>query len=58
LGHENKKLLTLKGFANRGTLSGFNFILVIVPRVVAGAPTAGLKLANAFGVLQTKPASN
>jgi len=32
---------TLKGFANRGTLSGFNAFFIRDPRVVAGAPTLG-----------------
>jgi len=40
-----------EGFAIRRTLSGFNRTYVSVPKVVAGAPNLGLKLANAFGVV-------
>src|ERR1051325_11339247 len=40
---------TLKGFAN-GTLSGLNAILLKLTQGCRCAPTAGLKLANAFGV--------
>ena len=43
--------LTLKGFALIQTLSGFNRNFNCSPRVVADAPTLGLKLANAFGVI-------
>jgi hypothetical protein len=42
---------TLKGFANCGTLSGFNEIFCCIPRVLASS-NPGLKLANAFGVMQ------
>jgi hypothetical protein len=41
---------TLKGFANRGTLSGFNVYFGLLPRVLASS-NPGLKLANAFGVI-------
>jgi hypothetical protein len=46
----HKSVLTLKGFANLQTLSGFNAILEFVPRVLEDS-NPELKLANAFGVL-------
>jgi len=48
-GRKQKYLLTLKGFANRLTLSGLFVCLCWDPRVVASS-NPGLKLANAFGV--------
>jgi len=41
---------TLKGFANRGTLSGFDFCLIDHPQGCRWRSNLGLKLANAFGV--------
>ena len=38
------------GSAIGGPFQGYHDLLIIKPRVVAGAPNPGLKLANAFGV--------
>jgi len=40
-GSRYKVVLTLKGFANRLTLSGFGRNLKLCPRVLAGARTLG-----------------
>jgi len=44
-----KGALTLKGFANLKTLSGFGRNFEIIPRVLEDS-NPGLELANAFGV--------
>jgi hypothetical protein len=46
-----KILITLKGFDAGGTLTGFKRILFMRTQGCRFAPTAGLKLANASGVL-------
>jgi len=46
----DKFLLTLKGFAKRGTLSGLVAHLFIYPGLSLRS-NPGLKLANAFGVI-------
>jgi len=45
-----KCALTLKGFANRRTLSGFNDYLMFLIPGLSLRSNPGLKLANAFGV--------
>ena len=49
--HHINDVLTLKGFANRRTLSGFA-CLEFITQGCRCAPIAGLKLANAFGVFK------
>jgi hypothetical protein len=45
------KILTLKGFGTRRTLSGFVAILAFYPQGSRQRSNPGLKLANAFGVI-------
>jgi len=54
LGYDLRSDGTLKGFGGWRTLSGLRRILAIDTQGCRCAPTAGLKLANAFGVIQTE----
>ena len=57
--HLRQRLLNPKGFVKWRTLSGFQGIVLLIPQGSRCARTAGLKLANAFGVkIQTEPAAN
>src|ERR1051325_7329421 len=49
-GTTQDKRKTMKGFAARGTLSGFDGLILCHPQGCRCAPNPGLKLANAFGV--------
>src|ERR1051325_2153612 len=49
-GTTQDKRTTLKGFAARGTLSGFDGLILCHPQGCRCAPNPGLKLAHAFGV--------
>jgi len=53
LGSPINFVLTLKGFANRLTLSGFSFCIVVYTQGCRWRSNLGLKLANASGVIET-----
>jgi hypothetical protein len=50
-GNTYQKRETLKGFAARGTLSGFNVHFSLAYPGFSRCSNPGLKLANAFGVI-------